>query len=237
MKRSPARGVAGAVLLVLAKAPVAGLAKTRLAATVGPLLAADMAAAALLDTLAAAAATGLTTLVAITGDIARSQRSKQVVHALGRCDVFEQQGSGLGARLAHAHAEAARRCGSSGIVQIGMDTPHVQPQTLMHAAWSLDRHQAALGPAYDGGWWCLALRNPEAATALRDVPMSRPDTGTATRAALEACGVAVSRLPTLGDVDTWDDAKAVAATCAGRFADAVADTQALVVRRAAADPR
>ncbi|HEU0285944.1 MAG TPA: hypothetical protein VFR22_02800, partial [Nocardioidaceae bacterium] len=48
----------GAVVLVMAKAPVPGFAKTRLAASVGPRAAADLATDSLLDTLAAAAGTG-----------------------------------------------------------------------------------------------------------------------------------------------------------------------------------
>ncbi|MBV8177250.1 MAG: glycosyltransferase, partial [Mycobacterium sp.] len=58
-------------LLVVAKAPVPGRAKTRLAATVGDQLAAEIAAAALLDTLDAVAATPVATrVVALTGELA-----------------------------------------------------------------------------------------------------------------------------------------------------------------------
>ncbi len=57
-------------LLVVAKAPEPGRAKTRLAATVGDRVAADIAAAALLDTLdAVAAAPAASRVVALTGDL------------------------------------------------------------------------------------------------------------------------------------------------------------------------
>ena len=74
-------------LLVVAKAPEPGLAKTRLAATVGDRVAADIAAAALLDTLdAVAAAPVAARVVALTGDLdaaagaARDPAAARVVH-------------------------------------------------------------------------------------------------------------------------------------------------------------
>ncbi|MDT7765522.1 MAG: uncharacterized protein QOC63_4942, partial [Mycobacterium sp.] len=58
------------VVLVVAKAPAPGQAKTRLAASVGAQAAADIAAAALLDTLdAVAAAQVQARVVALTGDL------------------------------------------------------------------------------------------------------------------------------------------------------------------------
>ena len=57
-------------VLVVAKAPVPGLAKTRLAASIGADAAADVAAAALLDTLdAVAAASVQARVVALVGDL------------------------------------------------------------------------------------------------------------------------------------------------------------------------
>ncbi|MDT7600215.1 MAG: uncharacterized protein QOK26_2292, partial [Pseudonocardiales bacterium] len=75
---------------------------------------------------------------------------------------------------------------------------------------------AVLGPAADGGWWALGLRDPRAAKAIASVPTSRPDTGEATLRALRAAGLSVAVLPELRDVDTAEDALAVAAAGAGR---------------------
>jgi glycosyltransferase A (GT-A) superfamily protein (DUF2064 family) len=80
-----------------------------------------------------------------------------------------------------------------------------------------------LGPATDGGWWVLGLRDPRAAALVADVPTSRDDTGARTLHALRAGGLRVGLLPELTDVDTAADAVAVAAVApAGRFAAAVA---------------
>jgi glycosyltransferase A (GT-A) superfamily protein (DUF2064 family) len=79
-----------------------------------------------------------------------------------------------------------------------------------------------LGPADDGGWWALALREPRYAAVLRDVPMSTAHTGRLTGRALRDKGVRVSEGPRLRDVDTAADAWAVAGQCPdGRFAAAV----------------
>ena len=66
-------------LLVISKAPVPGLAKTRLAATVGEQAAADIAAATLLDTLDAVVATPVQArVVALTGDLDQASCSAEI---------------------------------------------------------------------------------------------------------------------------------------------------------------
>ncbi|MEV0458750.1 DUF2064 domain-containing protein, partial [Catellatospora methionotrophica] len=107
-------------------------------------------------------------------------------------------------------------------VLVGMDTPQVTPALLAGAAAALNTADAALGPATDGGWWILALRDPAHAAALAAVPMSTADTGARTLAALHRLGLRTTLLDTLRDVDTAADARAVAdAHPHGRFAAAV----------------
>ncbi|MCR3718081.1 MULTISPECIES: TIGR04282 family arsenosugar biosynthesis glycosyltransferase [Prauserella salsuginis group] len=213
----------GAVVLVVAKAPVAGAAKTRLAASVGAVAAARVAAASLLDTIEAAVHTpAATTAVAFTGDVSAAEEHAELVGLLGRCVVFGQRGLGFAERLAAAHADVADRYAGASVVQIGMDSPQVTPGLLASALSRLDTVDAALGPAVDGGWWALALRNPRHAAVLRGVPMSTADTAAATRAALAGIGLDVAALPLMSDVDTEQDARAVARSVPGsRFARAV----------------
>jgi glycosyltransferase A (GT-A) superfamily protein (DUF2064 family) len=233
-------------VLVVAKSPVPGLAKTRLAATVGPAAAADIAAAALLDTLDAARASGAVVVVALTGDLGRAARRAEVAAALRAVTVIDQRGDGLGQRLANAHADAHARAAvdarasadtaagapdavdagsSDAVFQIGMDTPQVTPQLLVEALTAAARQDAVLGPADDGGWWGLAVAEARLAQVLGSVPMSTDRTCALTRAALEAAGAEVHLLPVLRDVDDWADAQAVAVTGGSRFAAAVAATR------------
>ncbi len=154
--------------LVIAKAPVAGLAKTRLGAEIGMAAAADLAAAALLDTLDACRAAFASDCchLALTGDLGSAGRADEIAAALSGWSVFGQVGESFGGRLAAAHAEVGRRT-SAPTVQIGMDTPQVTGSALREVADGLDDHDALLGPAEDGGWWVLAVRDAGAAARPR----------------------------------------------------------------------
>lgn len=212
-------------LLVVAKAPVPGFAKTRLCPPATLEQAAAIAAAALLDTLDAALATGLRTVVALTGTLAQAVHAQQLAEALSRCTTIQQRGDGLARRLAHAHADTAALQPGNAVLQIGSDTPQLTAATLAEAAAALhsDGHGAVLGPATDGGWWALGLRDPAHAAVLHDVPMSTSDTGRRTAAALSAARLRVGLLAELSDVDTMADAERVRGQAPhGRFAAAVA---------------
>ncbi|MEZ5095072.1 MAG: DUF2064 domain-containing protein [Nocardioides sp.] len=191
----------------------AGECKTRLGAEIGMEAAAELAAAALRDTLRAAAAyAGADRCwLALAGDLGAAPEGESVAGLLVGWQVVPQRGAGLAARLAAAHAE----CGPGPVVQIGMDTPQVTAADLADVAAGLATHDAVLAPAADGGWWALALREPERASALEGVPMSTAATGHHTRVALARAGLAVASAHRLIDVDTADDAAAVAALAPG----------------------
>lgn len=204
-------------LLVVAKAPVPGQAKTRLCPPATPGQAAGIAAAALLDTLDATR--GRRTVVALTGRLADAAHRTELRAALADCRVVPQRGATFAARLVAAHAEAA---GDWPVLQVGMDTPQLSAVLLDEAGTALRGCDAVLGPALDGGWWALGVHDPRHAAVLRDVPMSAVDTGSLTLRALRACGLRVRLLPELSDVDTMTDAQRIARAIPGsRFAAAV----------------
>jgi rSAM/selenodomain-associated transferase 1 len=199
-------------LLLIAKAPVPGRVKTRLCPPCTPAQAAAIAAASLADTVD----------VLDTGPACR-----RVIVLDGRYptpagwSAVPQRGDGLGERLANAYADTTLPGTPS--VLVGMDTPQLTRAHLTAAAGTLTGANAVLGPASDGGWWLLGLNDPAHAAVLADVPMSTPDTGARTLAALRRLGLSVALLDTLRDVDTAADARAVAALRPhGRFAVAVA---------------
>lgn len=212
--------MSAARILVVAKAPVVGRVKTRLAVHVGAAAAADVAASALLDTIASCAAafgTDACTL-ALAGDLSDAVRGDEVRDALDGWTVGAQRGLSFAERLANAHADLPD---GPPVVQVGMDTPQATPEDLRAVAARLGGHHAVLGPAEDGGWWALGLRDPRDALLLRDVPMSTPTTYDDTRAALAGAGLSVGVARTLRDVDDADDARAVAGIAAdGEFARA-----------------
>lgn len=211
--------------LVVAKAPVPGQAKTRLALTVGDEMAAVIAAAALLDTLDAVLATPVTArVVAFTGDLDEVHNAAVLRAKLADFTVVGQRGETFADRLANAYVDAAAAVGDRPIVQIGMDTPQVTPDLLARCGQTLLGADAVLGPARDGGWWLLGVRSATMADCLREVPMSRSDTGALTRKALQDRGIEVVIVDELADVDTAEDVEPVRRRCpqGGRFAFATA---------------
>jgi glycosyltransferase A (GT-A) superfamily protein (DUF2064 family) len=208
-------------LLVVAKAPEPGRAKTRLAASVGDRAAAEIAAAALLDTLDAVAAAPVTArVVALTGNLDAAAGAVEIRRRLESFAVIPQRGNDFADRLASAHADASSASGGNPVLQIGMDTPQVTAELLARCARRLLQTQAVLGLACDGGWWVLGLQTPAVAECLRSVPMSQPDTGELTLKALRDNGIDVTSVDLLTDVDVVDDVVAVRNACdpTSRFA-------------------
>jgi glycosyltransferase A (GT-A) superfamily protein (DUF2064 family) len=229
-------------VLVMAKAPVAGQAKTRLAAVVGDAAAAELAAAALLDTLVAGAAAypPERRVLALTGDLDRAARTDDLRAAARDWIVVRQGGKTFAERLVDGHRQAHRLAGGP-VVQIGMDTPQVHPALLRGVAdLAHEHHRPVLGPAVDGGWWVLVSTHPHQARVLTRVPMSRPDTGRLTATALAGTGSAPVEAEALRDVDDAEDAHLVAAQAPGtRFAQSWRDLVAsgVVVPAAGAEGR
>ncbi|OBF24284.1 glycosyltransferase involved in cell wall biogenesis [Mycobacterium kubicae] len=208
-------------VLVVAKAPEPGLAKTRLAATVGERVAAEIAAAALLDTLDAVAAAQLAArVVALTGDLDNAAGAAEIRRRLQAFTVIAQRGDDFADRLANAHADALPGPAGHPVLQIGMDTPQVTADLMGDCAALLLESPAVLGLAADGGWWVLGVQTPAAADCLRGVPMSVPETGELTLKALRDNGVGVVTVRQLADVDVVADVAVVRAACApgSRFA-------------------
>jgi uncharacterized protein len=194
--------VSEVALVVIAKSPEPGRSKTRLCPPCSPEQAALLAEAALRDTLAAAvAAPARRRVLALEGE-----PGPWLPQGF---EVVEQRGDGLGERLGHALEDA----GGPALV-VGMDTPQLSPALLAQAARALRRGgtDAVLGPAFDGGYWTIGLRDPDSAV-FEDVPMSSDRTCTAQRQRLDELGLRVSTLPWLRDVDTIADAHAVAREC------------------------
>jgi glycosyltransferase A (GT-A) superfamily protein (DUF2064 family) len=129
------------------------------------------------------------------------------------------QGSGSLAR----RLTTAWRHATGPALLVGMDTPQLTAADLDIALAALIAPgvDAVLGPAADGGWWTVGLRRPHP-TAFLGVPTSRSDTGVRQMARLTGLGLAVHLLDERIDVDTWADARVVAALAPWtRFAAAV----------------
>lgn len=192
-------GGGGVTVLVIAKEPRPGRVKTRLTAAYTPAEAAQLAEAALADTLA------------VVRDLPARRRVLVLDGAPGDWlpegfTVVPQAPGGLDERLAAAFGGCA-----GPALLVGMDTPQLTAGLLAPAladdAWSAC--DAYLGPALDGGFWALGLARPDPGL-LRGVPMSTAHTGAAQHRRLLAAGLRVRELPPLRDVDTPADVPPVA---------------------------
>lgn len=184
-------------VLVLAKAPVPGLVKTRLCPPCTPEQAAELARAALEDTLAAALATPARRRVLVL-------EGEPGAWLPDGFEVIGQRGAGLEERLAAAFDDV----GEAAFL-VGMDTPQLTEAHLISGLEALGTAPSVFAPAEDGGYWGIGLRAPDA-RVFAGVPMSEDDTGARQRERLVELGLGIVDLPGLLDVDTIDDARAVA---------------------------
>jgi uncharacterized protein len=189
-------------LVLIAKEPLPGRAKTRLHPPLTLEQAATLAAAAIDDTLLAMQSLPATRRILLFEGNRTPARSEHY-------DVTGQTTGTLDIRLGAIFDEC-----DEPMLLIGMDTPQLTSDDLAPAfgGWPLDEHSeidAWFGPAGDGGFWALGMREPRG-DLIRGVEMSQDDTGAAQLARLEHAGLRVGTLPTLTDVDTIDSAREVA---------------------------
>jgi rSAM/selenodomain-associated transferase 1 len=193
--------MSGIALLVIAKEPIAGRVKTRLCPPCTHQQAAALAAAALLDTLKVVARTPAARRVLVfDGDPGRWRPRG--------FELIAQRGSGLGERLAAAFEDV-----DGPALLVGMDTPQLSTELLLEGLAALTRPDvdAVLGPALDGGYWSIGLKDTERRGVFEGVPMSEAGTCVAQQEQLASLGLAVYEQRTLRDIDTFEDAQAVAA--------------------------
>lgn len=196
----------------MAKEPVPGRVKTRLCPPLSADQAAQVALAALVDTIDAALESSASrVLLALDGN--------QGPWLPEGIIVFRQLGDGFNRRLANAWGQA-----NGPTIQLGMDTPQVTPELLDNCISALldTDVDAVIGVASDGGWWCLGQRVANSA-AFDDVPMSTETTAAAQASQLRTLGNRIGDLAVLRDVDCWEDALVVASEMDGdsRFAQIV----------------
>ena len=191
-----------AQLLVLAKEPLPGRAKTRLSPALSGADAAAVARACLCDTLAAVAQVDVLRRTVVLDGSPGGWLPPGVA-------VLPQREGDLGDRLECGFRDAGDVLDVPALL-IGMDTPQVTPELLEAAARLLvEGRRPVLGLAEDGGWWALGLPAPLPG-AFHGVPMSTATAGAAQSARLTALGQPPLALPVLRDVDLLDDLLAVA---------------------------
>lgn len=190
-------------ILLFAKAPIAGQAKTRLIPALGAAGAAALHARLLEDTLARLASAVIAPLQLWC---APSTEHPFFADAAARYQLaLRRQPEGdLGQRLSLASARTLEQ--ARAVVLIGSDCPELQPEDIDLALQAVidGTLDAVLGPAIDGGYVLLALRAPVPALFV-DMPWGGDRVAEITRQRLAAGGLRWQELPPLRDVDRPED--------------------------------
>lgn len=192
-------------LMIFAKAPVAGLAKTRLAPLLGEQGAADLHARLTEHALQTAVSANLAPVELWCSPDCSHPFFQAVADAVGR---RAQHGQDLGERMANAFAEAL--AGRPYAVLVGTDCPAMTADYLSRAFAALEGGaDAVIGPAEDGGYMLIGLRRLDK-RLFEGVAWSTDRVLEQTRERLTALGWRWRELETLWDVDRPGDVERLA---------------------------
>ena len=201
-------------LVVLARAPELGRVKTRLAREIGEAAALQAYREVGTAVLGAVGRLGDCDLVVA---YTPADRKGPVRAWLGPAPAYEpQRGGDLGARMLGAIASRFA-AGAAKVLVIGTDCPDLDPELLEAAFAQLDRSDAVLGPAADGGYYLVGMKRP-IPEVFQGIPWSTPATLSATLARAAAAGISVALLEERRDIDTAADWRAWRAAQGGASA-------------------
>jgi uncharacterized protein len=186
---------------VLAKAPVPGLAKTRLIPALGPHGAARLQRQLTRCAVHTAQQAPLGAVTLWCAPDAQHRFFRALRLATGVACRVQPEGD-LGRRM---HTAFQTHCAQGPLLLIGTDCPPLTPAHLHAAAQALlAGDDAVVHPAEDGGYVLVGLRRPQAAL-FENMPWSTAAVMEQTRQRARAAGLRMRELETLWDVDVPDD--------------------------------
>jgi rSAM/selenodomain-associated transferase 1 len=239
-------------LLVFAKAPRAGEAKTRLVrrapanavdvsrsgtSAIDAIGAALLAEAFLRDTLDDARRIAKRSSTEVRLCFTPSDARTELTLLAPGVELVEQTGTDLGARMSSAFAASFAR-GASRTIAIGTDTPQLGAEGIERAFTALASAGLVRGPSTDGGYHLIGLtsQHPELFEAIE---WSTPRVLATTLARAKASKLRVELLAEHRDVDTPEDLAALERWLATAPPTACPHTRAVLIAlgRGALDPR
>ena len=190
-------------IIVFAKAPKPGFAKTRLIPALGAEGAAELAQQMLSNTLSEALAADIGTVELCStpkiDDIAWQGISLPV-----GIEITDQGVGDLGARLARASERAIENV--ELVLLIGTDCVEMSATLLREAAQSLHEHDTVIHCTVDGGYALLGIKR-YSKVLFSDMPWSTNAVASTTIARIEQLGWSLHVGQLLHDVDTPQDLK------------------------------
>jgi uncharacterized protein len=189
---------------IMARFPVPGEAKTRLAAGLGPEGAAafyDECARLVFKEIGSLPA-GIKKYIFITG----TGRVRDIAIWAGPGFICRRQaGDGLGGRLQHAFGQLFTGKAERAVT-IASDIPDFSANLVAEAFTALESCDLVLGPCLDGGYYLIGMRKLHPAL-FHGITWGSAEVLAQTCAAAERSGLALRLLPSLIDIDTYDDYK------------------------------
>jgi rSAM/selenodomain-associated transferase 1 len=187
-------------VIVFAKAPLPGLAKTRLAPALGAPGAAALAARLLRHAVQQAMAAGLGPVEICCAPDAGHALFAELAQQHGLALTLQGEGD-LGQRMDRAFRRVlGQGLQGQGALLMGADAPALDAARLRQAAAALARSPAVFVPALDGGYALVGLRQP-APCCFEDMAWSTPQVMQHTRRRLQAAGLGWAELAPVSDID------------------------------------
>jgi rSAM/selenodomain-associated transferase 1 len=190
-------------LIVFARAPVPGAAKTRLMPALGAEGAARLHARLVTRTVAAACAAARGRVELWCAPDALHPFFSECAREFGAA-LFAQRGADLGERMYNAMRADAAATSEAPSILVGSDVPGLSPDYLRVAIAALQRHQVVLGPAEDGGYVLVGSQRPEPRLFDR-IAWGGPGVLAVTRERIATLGLSSFDLPVLWDLDRPED--------------------------------
>jgi uncharacterized protein len=214
-------------LIVLAKAPAAGTAKTRLCPPLTPEEAAAFAAASLADTLAVARSVPGCRVILGHPPGAESALADALGDALPPTVVVPP--GDIGVAMCYA-IDCALDHRATQVALIGSDLPSLPPAHIEEAFARLDAGaDVVLGPATDGGYYLIAATAPHP-DLFTGITWSTATVYTQTVTKVAAAGLALATIPPWYDIDTSADLHRCAADLAACPAHPATATRAFLAK-------
>ncbi len=115
---------------------------------------------------------------------------------------YRQEGEGLGERMLHTFEVALGQARSALIV--GSDIAQISTAIIEDAFRQLQSHDFVIGPAKDGGYYLLGMKEPHP-ELFRGIEWSTPTVFADTVAIMEQMGKSYALAPELSDIDYAED--------------------------------
>ncbi len=187
-------------IIIFAKFPAQGMAKTRLQPALGIDGAAKMARQLLLHSIEQALASGFNVEMCVSP--APTDPCWQTLDLPNSLHWSAQAEGDLGLRMLTASQNALKRFGK--VLLTGSDCPDLTAQKMQSAAQQLKQYDISMVPAVDGGYVLLGLKQANA-HLFSDMTWSVSDVAAVTQQRIKDLGWSLVLLEPLADIDEPDD--------------------------------